>query len=193
MNRGDRTHVVTFAIALGLVAWLAVVAQAQGPAGAVEYGIGEDLSPDEIASFNVHPAIPPDGRGLPEGSGTVDEGAAIYEQKCMHCHGSTGREGPFDVLVGPNDPYMGADSTRNIGNYWPYATTVYDFISRAMPFDAPGSLSPDEVYAVTAWLLHQNEIVDADAEMNAESLPDVDMPARDLFHPDPRWVVEGPP
>jgi cytochrome c len=184
---------VTLVLVLGIVGLLALVAQAQGPAGGVEYGLGEGLAPEAIASFNIHPAIPPDGRGLPEGSGSVDEGATVYQQKCAHCHGSSGREGPFDVLVGPDDPYMGADSTRNIGNFWPYATTVYDFISRAMPFDAPGSLSPDEVYAVTAWLLHQNEIVGADAVMNAESLPQVEMPARDLFHPDPRWVVEGPP
>lgn len=193
MSRRDRNRSLVPVIVLGFVTCLALVAQAQGPAGGVEYGLGEDVSPDAIASFNVHPAIPPDGRGLPEGRGTVDEGATVFQQKCAHCHGSSGREGPFDVLVGPDDPFMGADSTRNIGNFWPYATTVYDFISRAMPFDAPGSLSPDEVYAVTAWLLHQNDIVDADAVMNAESLPRVEMPARDLFYPDPRWVVEGPP
>lgn len=193
MSRRDWTRFVIVVSVLATVSWLLLVVQAQGPAGAVDYGLGEALSSDAVTSFNVHPAIPPDGRGLPDGSGTVEEGAEVYAQKCAHCHGSSGREGPFDVLVGPDDPYMGADSTRNIGNFWPYATTVYDFIGRAMPFDAPGSLSPDEIYAVTGWLLHENEIIEADEVMDAASLPNVEMPARDIFHPDPRWVVEGPP
>ena len=188
MLRNNRLLTALFVIAaVGLL----LTAVSQGPAHQRQYGFGEEVDEEEIESFNIHPAIPPDGSGLPLGSGTVAEGAEVYAQKCAHCHGPTGREGPFDILVGPDDEVMGFESSRNIGNYWPYATTVYDYIRRAMPFDNPGTLTPDEVYAVTAWLLHQNEVVPEDAVMNAETLPQVEMPARDMFVPDPR-PLEGP-
>ncbi|MBI4514187.1 MAG: cytochrome c [Gemmatimonadetes bacterium] len=128
----------------------------------------------------------PDGTGLPPGSGTVVQGAKVFAEKCALCHGPTGREGPFDPLVGrePREGFpFGRDPTltRTIGNYWPYATTLYDYINRAMPLNAPGSLTPDEVYSLVAYLLFLNEIVPEDAVMNAQTLPQVTMPARDRF------------
>ena len=114
----------------------------------------------------------------------------MFAQKCAGCHGATGREGPNDRLVEPaTDTFaFGRDPSlpRTVGNYWPYSTTVYDFINRAMPLQQPGSLEPDEVYSLVAWILHQNDIVPADAMMNAETLPQVVMPSRDRFVQDNR-------
>jgi cytochrome c len=133
----------------------------------------------------------PDGTGLPSGSGTAAQGAEIYRRKCAACHGSTGTEGPFDRLVGrePRQGFpFGRDPriVRTIGNYWPYATTLYDYLNRAMPVTAPGSLKPDEIYALVAILLWRNEIITDTAVMNARTLPRVVMPARDRFVPDNR-------
>jgi S-disulfanyl-L-cysteine oxidoreductase SoxD len=188
---------MTRLIRVGMVALFAVamtwgvvtVAQSTGYGDDV-MGFGTEVDESVIEAFNIHPAIPPDGTGLPDGSGTVSAGAEIYTQKCAHCHGATGSEGPFDVLVGPDMPVYGPQARRNIGNYWPYATTVYDFIKRAMPFDNPGTLTPDEVYAVTAWLLNQNGIIPEDAVMDRDTLPAVEMPNRDGFVPDPRPFPE---
>ena len=128
----------------------------------------------------------PDGSGLPAGSGTASRGALLYQRKCAACHGKTGTEGPFDPLVArerrPDFPF-GRDPTlvKAIGNYWPYATTLYDYINRAMPLDAPGSLKPDEVYSLVAFLLWRNGIAADTAVMSAQSLPRVVMPAHDRF------------
>lgn len=153
---------------------------AQPPA---RYGIGRSATPGEIAARDID--IPPDGRGLPPGRGTPAEGAAIYATKCAKCHGATGREGPNDVLVGrePRDFGFSANpkAARTIGNYWPYATTVFDYVRRAMPPEAPGSLTDAEVYALSAHLLHLNELIPATAVMDATTLPKVAMPARDRF------------
>ncbi len=154
-------------------------ASAKGP-----FSFGRDATPEEIAAWDID--VRPDGAGLPAGTGTVAQGAAIFEQKCSPCHGPTGKEGSFDVLVKPFEP--GApwpQLPRTIGNYWPYATTVYDFVNRAMPFSSPNSLEDDEVYALVAWLLNQNGIIPDDAEMNAQSLPAVEMPAKGFFRPEP--------
>lgn len=168
-------------VAAAAALWVAVAgAQAQRPD---RFGIGRPATPDEIAARDID--IMPDGHGLPPGRGTPAEGAAVYATKCARCHGATGREGPNDALVGrePRDFGFSRDgrARRTIGNYWPYASTVFDYIRRAMPPDAPGSLTNDEVYALTAHLLHLNELVPADAVMDAASLPKVAMPARDRF------------
>ncbi len=128
-------------------------------------------------------SIRPDGKGLPLGSGTAKAGMTIYQLKCAACHGKTGTEGPYPRLVAP----MG-DTTRAkaIGNYWPYATTLFDYTRRAMPLNAPGSLSAAEVYNLTAYLLAVNKIIDSTMVVDAQSLPRVKMPARDLFVPDDR-------
>ncbi|MFI5206617.1 MAG: c-type cytochrome [Gemmatimonadales bacterium] len=152
------------------------------------YGFGRAASPAEIRAWDID--VRPDGTGLPRGSGTAKQGAPIYASKCASCHGATGKEGPFDQLVGrePRDFSFGRDINlvQTIGNYWPYATTIYDYINRAMPQDAPGSLTPEEVYALTAFLLWKNEIVAETTLIDAHSLPRVVMPAHDRFVPDNR-------
>ena len=156
------------------------------------FGIGRAATPAEIAAEDID--IGPDGAGLPPGKGTAADGAVVYAAKCAQCHGKTGKEGPNDVLVGRGPFPSGSDTTsrRTIGNYWPYATTVFDYIRRAMPSPAPGSLKDDEVYGLTAFLLAQNELIPADAVMDAKSLPKVVMPARDKFVPDSRNEKKKP-
>jgi cytochrome c len=152
------------------------------------YGFGRAATAAEIRAWDI--SVRPDGTGLPRGRGTAVQGAPIYAGKCAMCHGATGKEGPFDVLVGrePRDFSFGRDISlvQTIGNYWPYATTIYDYINRAMPQDAPGSLTPDEVYALTAFLLWKNEIVAETTVIDAHSLPRIVMPAHDRFVPDNR-------
>ncbi len=157
------------------------------------FGFGRSATPEEIAALDID--VMPDGTGLPGGRGTVAQGAAVYAQRCAVCHGPTGTEGPNDRLVGrlPDDEFPFANDPRvrlTIGNYWPYATTVFDYVRRAMPFDAPGSLTGDEVYGLVAYVLFLNEIVTEDAVMDAATLPAVVMPSRDRFVPDDR--VGGP-
>ena len=153
------------------------------------FGIGRAATAAEIAARDID--IGPDGAGLPSGQGTAAEGAAVYATRCASCHGKTGIEGPNDVLVGratagsfafAKDPKM----PRTIGSYWPYATTVFDYVRRAMPPNAPGSLTDNEVYAVVAHLLALNGLIAADATIDAQSLPKVRMPSRDRFVPDTR-------
>lgn len=146
--------------------------RAQGP------GLGKPASVESVAARNS--SIYPDGRGLPEGRGTANDGRVVYQQKCASCHGERGEGGSGGHLVG-RGPLTGPDADKSVGNYWPYATTIFDFTRRAMPMAAPGSLSADETYAVTAFLLYLNEIVAADEEMNARTLPRVQMPNRDGF------------
>ena len=122
---------------------------------------------------------------LPPGGGTVAEGAVVYLAQCAGCHGPTGTEGPNDRLVGTT-PWEQWPSGRAIGNYWPYATTLFDYIRKAMPQLTPGTLTADETYAVIAYILNLNGLVPDDGVMNAETLPAVVMPARDKFVPDDR-------
>ena len=126
-------------------------------------------------------SIPPSGVGLPAGSGSVQQGIAVYTAKCAVCHGDKGTGKPADALAGGNGTLASADAVRTVGSYWPYATTLFDYVRRAMPVTAPMSLSNDEVYAVTAYMLNINGIVPADAVMNAQSLPQVNMPNRGGF------------
>lgn len=145
------------------------------------FGFGRTATPAEIAALDID--VRPDGAGLPPGRGTVAEGATVYAAACAVCHGPTGREGPYDRLVGGDSTWTGP---LTIGNYWPYATTLYDYVRRAMPQTAPGSLAPDDVYALVAFLLHANGLVGEDAVLTAETLPRVVMPARGRFVPDDR-------
>jgi cytochrome c len=161
------------------------------PAGS-RYGLGRVASADRVAALDVD--VGPDGTGLPAGSGSVSQGVVIYASKCASCHGARG-EG-----IAPAYPaIVGRDSVtehfafskdwkppKTIGNYWPYATTVFDYVRRAMPHATPGSLTNDEVYALTAWLLAANQVIAADATLDAKSLAAVKMPYADRFVRDNR-------
>lgn len=156
-------------------------APAPEPPSADTFGYGTEADDDTIAAIDID--IPPSGEGLPEGSGTPEEGAEVYAAECAFCHGPTGAEGGIGPqLVSEPGPWQ-VGMPRTIGSWWPYATTVWDYTYRAMPFDQPGSLEPDQVYAVTAYLLEQNGIIGADEEMNAETLPQVQMPNQPTFIP----------
>lgn len=148
------------------------------------HGIGAPLNERAVAAWNID--VAPDGRGLPAGSGDVATGAQIFAVKCAACHGAQGQGGLGDPLVGGQGTLSSAKPKRTVGSYWPYATTLFDYIRRAMPYNAPQSLSADEVYSLSAFLLNQNGIVPADTRLDAASLPRVVMPNRDGFVPDPR-------
>ena len=157
------------------------------------FGIGRPATPAEIAAWDID--VGPDGVGLPPGRATSADGAPIYAARCAGCHGKTGKEGPNDVLVGrlPGDAFTFARDPRapkTIGSYWPYATTAFDYIRRAMPPDAPGSLKDNEVYGLVAYLLFLNDLIPADASIDATSLPKVKMPAHDHFVPDTRGATK---
>lgn len=151
------------------------------------YGIGHTAGPADIAAWNID--IDAKGNGLPQGAGTATQGDAIYRMRCQVCHGAdlegvkqTGGE----PLVGGRGTLTGANPVKTVESYWPLATTLYDYINRAMPFDKPGSLQPEEIYSVVAFILAKAGIIAADQEMNAQSLPRVRMPNRDGFFPDDR-------
>jgi cytochrome c len=139
-----------------------------------------DVSESELAQFF---SSMPDGRGLPAGSGTVMHGKEVYTARCAGCHGAMLEGGVGDKLIGGRGSLVASAGppVKTMESYWPYATTVFDYIKRAMPFDMPGSLSNDDVYSVTAYILNQAHIVPDDATMNKETLPKVEMPNRNGF------------
>lgn len=143
------------------------------------FGYGSVPTPQQIAGWAI--AVRPDGQGLPAGHGTVDRGADVYADQCASCHGTFGEgEGRYPKLAGDSS-LTSEQPTKTIGNYWPYATTLFDYINRAMPFQAPHSLSPDDVYAITAYILNLNNIVGSDFVADQDSLANVTMPNRDGF------------
>lgn len=148
------------------------------------YGLGRLATSEEIKAWDID--ISPQGEGLPPGQGTVRDGAEIYATKCSSCHGTRGTEGPMQKLVGGRGTLLSNHPIKTVGSYWPYATTLFDYIYRAMPPAAPQSLSSKEVYAVVAWILYRNEIISESDVMNAKTLPAVNMPNRNGFVPDPR-------
>jgi S-disulfanyl-L-cysteine oxidoreductase SoxD len=143
--------------------------------------LGTPMTADDIAKWDV--SIFPDGRGLPPGRGTASEGKAVYTQKCASCHGPRGVGGTAEELVSEPIPLTDPQASKAIGLYWPYATTVFDYTRRSMPPTAPGSLTADEVYAVTAYLLAESKVIKPQEEMNEATLPQVKMPNRDGFEP----------
>ena len=153
------------------------------------YGLGRPATDQEIQRWNID--VAPTGEGLPLGRGTAQKGAAIFAARCASCHGATGREGPMDRLVGGVGTLGSQKPEKTIGSYWPYATTIYDYVHRAMPFPAPQSLSPEEVYSVVAWLLYQNGIIAEDTILDAHSLPGITMPNRNGFVPDSITLIAG--
>src|ERR1700693_1329702 len=157
------------------------VAMPQSP----QYKIGRPATPEEIHRRDI--TVFPDGTGLPAGSGTVEEGQRKYLALCATCHGDRG-EGvvEYPSLVGGGDTLRSKNPVLTVGSYWPYATTVWDYIHRAMPYQRPGTLSIEETYALTAFILYMNGIVDKKATLNEKTLPQVKMPNRDGFIADPR-------
>ena len=157
--------------------------------GPVRYGIGRAAQAEEIEPIDID--VMPDGHGLPQGSGTAAQGQVLYRAACSQCHGAAGRGGPHGSLAGA-PPYSPAefaeDKTleRTVGNYWPYATSLFDYIRRAMPYDSPGSLDNHEIYAVTAYVLYLNGLIDEGTVIDRDTLPRVDMPARRYFSADER-------
>ncbi|WP_370689570.1 c-type cytochrome [Paraburkholderia fungorum] len=170
-------------LSLSALASCSTVAPGDRSAGA-RYEIGTPLTEQDLAAWNID--VAPDGRGLPAGSGDVATGAHVFAAKCAACHGAQGEGGLGDQLVGGQGTLTSGKPKRTVGSYWPYATTLFDYIRRAMPYNAPESLSADEVYALSAFLLNRNGIVPADTRLDAASLPRVAMPNRGGFVADPR-------
>jgi S-disulfanyl-L-cysteine oxidoreductase SoxD len=166
-------------LALCAAMFATVPALAQAPQ------FGQEIAPAYIAPWDI--SIGPDGAGLPPGSGTASQGEAVYAAKCQACHGEKGVGGPNDALVGGIGSLApGKSPVKTVGSYWPYATTLFDYIRRAMPFPETKSLTNDEVYAVSAYVLNLNGVVGTDEVLDAQSLPKVKMPNRDGFIPFPR-------
>ena len=142
----------------------------------------------DFAAWDI--SIDTDGIGLPPGAGSVKDGAAVYREKCAACHGETGSEGPLDRLAGGSGHLTDEQPMKTVGSYWPYATTLFDYTRRAMPYQQPKSLTDDEVYAVSAYLLFLNGIVDETFTADARTLPRVAMPNRNGF--DSAWPLADP-
>ncbi|HZP34606.1 MAG TPA: cytochrome c [Candidatus Acidoferrales bacterium] len=141
--------------------------------------LGRPLTPEEISKLDI--TVAPDGSGLPPGSGSVSQGAKVYTDKCQSCHGPKGQGGPQDQLTGGVGTIASAKPVKTPVSYWPTATTIFDYVRRAMPLQSPESLTNDEVYAVTAYLLSVDAVIPQDAVLDAKSLPQVKMPNRDGF------------
>ena len=161
----------SISIVVALLAWGAFAQE--GP------GLGVEATPQEVAAWDI--SIAPDGEGLPAGSGSALEGGPIYALQCLVCHGEEGGGQLNDVLVGGHGTLDGPAPLKTVGSFWPYATTIFDYIRRAMPYLQPQSLTNDEVYALTAYLLFLNGIIDEEAVLDARTLPEVRMPNRDNF------------
>jgi S-disulfanyl-L-cysteine oxidoreductase SoxD len=156
--------------------------------GQSKFGFGKKATDAEIAGWSID--VDRDGKYLPQGHGTVSQGRELFQNQCAACHGEKGEGGIGDKLVGGKGTLATAKPVKTVGSYWPYAPTLFDYIRRAMPLNAPQSLSNDEVYALSAYVLNMNGIVPADATMDAKSLSAVKMPNRDGFVDDPRPDVK---
>ena len=148
------------------------------------FGLGRAASADEVKAWDI--TIGPEGQELPEGSGSAVDGAQVYEVRCKECHGDLGVGGDHAALVGKPSQLKEAPPVKTVGSFWPYASTLFDYTRRAMPFEEPGTLTDDQVYAVTAYVLYLNGIIGEDEVMDRDSLPNVEMPNQGGFIPDPR-------
>jgi len=186
-----RTHRTVLLAALLSLAFTSGAVFGQGPK------LGKPISPADFAAWDID--IEPSGAGLPAGSGTSDRGAMVFADQCALCHGDGGKGATTTKSGAPAAPPVVSDVKRNgiddttltIANYWPYATTLFDYIRRAMPWTSPRSLSDDDVYALTAYILAQNKLIDAKQVINAQTLPKVQMPNRNGFIP--RFPERMPP
>jgi mono/diheme cytochrome c family protein len=177
-----RLRMAAFAV---LALACATPAQAQSP-----YDIGRAATPAEIAGWNID--IDRNGDNLPPGSGSVSRGGEVFDQQCAACHGPKGEGGVGDRLVGGQGTLATPNPVRTVGSYWPYAPTLFDYIRRAMPQNAPQSLSNEDVYAVSAYILRLNGLLPADATLDAKSLSAIKMPNRNMFVGDSRPDVRNP-
>lgn len=148
------------------------------------FGVGHAPKPDELKQIDID--VTPDGKGLLPGRGTAAAGKDVYTRRCETCHGPTGKEGPQEAIAGGQGSLATPTPQKTVGSYWPYATTLWDYISRAMPFEHPGTLTPDEVYSATAYVLFLNGIVGEQDVLDETTLPKVRMPNRNGFVADPR-------
>jgi S-disulfanyl-L-cysteine oxidoreductase SoxD len=176
-----KRHIAVLAAVLAC----ATSAQAQSP-----YGIGRPATPAEIAGWNID--IDREGHNLPPGSGAVSHGQEVFDQQCAACHGAKGEGGVGDQLAGGQGTLATPKPVRTVGSYWPYAPTLFDYIRRAMPQNAPQSLSNDDVYAVSAYILHLNGLLPAGATLDASTLAAIPMPNRSMFTGDTRPDVKNP-
>ena len=154
------------------------------------YGIGRAATPAEIAGWNID--IDRYGNNLPPGSGSVNHGREVFDQQCAACHGGKGEGGVGDQLVGGQGTLATPRPVKTVGSYWPYAPTLFDYIRRAMPQNAPQSLSNQDVYAVSAYILYLNGLLPAAATLDAKSLSAIKMPNRNMFVGDSRPDVANP-
>ena len=155
------------------------------------YHLGKPASDKVIAGWDID--VRPDGLGLPQGSGSVADGEGLYDEKCASCHGSFGEgEGRWPKLAGGEDTLRDDRPEKTVGSYWPYVSTLWDYIHRAMPFNAPQSLATDEVYAITAYVLNLNDLVDEDFVLNQDNLAKIEMPNKNGFYVDNRPDVSNP-
>jgi hypothetical protein len=169
-----RSNALASAVVLGSLAFPALA-----------YDFGRPATPDEIKLWDID--VRPDGQGLPDGSGTAGRGKSVYEENCTFCHGPNGQGGIKDRLAGGQGTLASATPVKTVGSYWPYATTLFDYIRRAMPYTAPGSLNNDDTYALTAYILSLNGILPADGKVDKSTLPNIKMPNRDGFIPEPEF------
>ncbi len=186
------THRLLLVTALGTLLAGASPGAAQMPT----YGVGRAPTAEEVKAWDL--TIPPDGRGLPPGTGTAALGKPTFAERCASCHGDMGEDPKYRLLASRPHPVTAAQLTENIdplvggkavlaiGNYWQYATTLWSYIRRSQPFDEPGTLTADQVYAVTAYLLHVNGIIGEHDVLDARTLPQIKMPNRNGFVPDAR-------
>ena len=152
---------------------------------AVAADFGRPATPREIVLWDID--VRPDGKGLPPGSGTVARGKDVFAENCAACHGDNGVGGIKDRLAGGQGTLASATPVKTVGSFWPYATTLFDYIHRAMPYQAPGSLSVDDTYAVAAYILSLNGILPPEGQLDNHSLPGIRMPNRDGFIPEPEF------
>ncbi|WP_324733442.1 c-type cytochrome [Pseudomonas paeninsulae] len=177
--------------------WL-LLALDSAAAAQPQIGLGQPLAPETIRRYAI--TVFPDGRDLPPGAGSVDTGRRLYASRCAGCHGAKGREGPAARLVGSDGFFSLDDPLRilrirdqpllllSVGGLWPYATTIFDYTRRAMPHHSPKSLSSDQVYALTAYILYRNGLLEETAVLDRESLPRIEMPGRARL----RWAEQMP-
>jgi mono/diheme cytochrome c family protein len=173
-------------LALGAALLVVAIAPAQPARAADNPQFGKPVTAGDIAAWDI--SIGPDGAGLPPGKGTAAQGETVYAAKCQACHAEKGAGGPNDRLVGGAGTIAPDKApVKTVGSYWPYATTLFDYVRRAMPWDRPKSLTDEEVYAVAAYVLYLNGVIKQDDVLDAQSLPKVKMPNREGFTAFPRW------